>query len=86
MRPRTGRSGVQTPVGAKYFSPKVQTRSRAHPASYKKGTGDAIPGDTAAGPGPDNYLTMVLRLGKSSNIPPLPLNSGRRVNLHSLTD
>ena len=85
MKPRTGRSGVQTPVGAKYFSPKVQTRSRAHPASYTKGTGHSIPGDTAAVPGVHTYLTMLLRLGMSSNIPPIPLNSSYRATLHSLT-
>ena len=43
MRTGTGRSGVQTPVEAKYFFPKVQTHSTAHPASYTKGTGDSAP-------------------------------------------
>jgi hypothetical protein len=80
MRPRTGRSGAQIPAGAKYFFPNVQTNSRAHPASNKKGTGDSSSGDTAAGSGSENYLNIVLKLGMSSNIPPLPLNSGYREN------
>ena len=85
MRTWTGRSGVQIPIGAKYFSPKVQTRSRAHPASHTKVTGNSTPVDTAAGSGAENYLNMVLRLGVSSNTPPVLLNGGYRATLHSLT-
>jgi hypothetical protein len=42
--------GVRIPVGAKFFSsPRRQTGSGAHPASYQMDTGDSIPGGKADG-------------------------------------
>jgi len=69
MRPRTGRTGAQIPAGnetkdgknrgsnpgrGKLFFSKIQTSSRAHPASNIKDTEDSVHGDTAAGPGVEN--------------------------------
>jgi hypothetical protein len=59
---RAGRSGDRVPVGARYSAP-VRTGPRAHPVSYKMGTG-SFPGVKRPGRGVDCPSHLALRLKK----------------------